>query len=403
MVYIGIYEAIMDEVNNPFAPGAGSPPPEMVGRTAILEDANILFRRILNGKAEKSLVLTGLRGVGKTVLLTKIRHMAEEIGYRTISIEAEEGKSLAEMLIPKLRTLLLELDRMEAVSQTVRRGIAVLKSFANGLKVNVNFVDIVNLEVACEQGLADSGSLENDLPDLFVAIGKAAQDRNRGIAILIDEIQYLNKSELSALIMAMHKMQQEQLPLVMVGGGLPTLYALMGDSKSYSERLFNFLRIGSLSSQDSAQALQAPVVAEGVEFSPEALEEVFRQTQGYPYFLQEWGYQAWNLADTSPIDLEIVKEASDTAIKRLDENFFKVRFDRLAPKEKRYLRAMAELGHGPYKTGNIADKMQSNLNTLGPVRASLIKKGMIYSPSHGDMDFTVPLFDEFMRRTMPDF
>jgi hypothetical protein len=220
---------------------------------------------------------------------------------------------------------------------------------------------------------------------------------------MIDEIQYFTASELSALIMAMHRLQQRQLPLVLIGAGLPILPGLAGESKSYAERLFNFPDVGALSEADATKALQDPVKAMGVEFELAALKEIVRLTKGYPYFIQEWGYQAWNHAPDTPITLEITQQASKLVQERLDHNFFRVRFDRLTPREKDYLRAMAELGAGPYRTGDIADILGTKITALGPVRASLIKKGMIYSPEHGDMAFTVPLFDEFMRRTMPRF
>jgi hypothetical protein len=245
--------------------------------------------------------------------------------------------------------------------------------------------------------------LEVDLPPLFSAVAEAAEERHAAVAILIDEIQYFNQSELSALIMAMHKMQQRQLPLVLIGAGLPILPGLAGESKSYAERLFNFPIIGPLSKPDAIKAIQDPITAAGKAIESSALREIFRLTKGYPYFLQEWGYQAWNHAVSSPITLKTVKETSDIVKSRLDQNFFRVRFDRLTPREKHYLRAMAQLGPGPQRTSDIAEILGAKITTLGPVRASLIKKGMIYSPAHGDMAFTVPLFDEFMVRAVPAF
>ena len=392
----------MDPIRNPFSPGAGSPPPELAGREGILEQARVLFGRVLAGRPEKSLLLTGLRGVGKTVLLNEIERIAAGQGFRTILVEAHEGKPLAVLLAPHLRRLLFELDRLRGAGDKVRKGLGVLRSFIGTIKVKVGDLDI-GLDIEPEPGSADSGDLEVDLPNLFVAVGEAAQERGVAVAILIDEIQYFSADELSALIMAMHKMQQRQLPLVLVGAGLPILPGLAGESKSYAERLFSFPAVGPLSEADAGQALQDPVRAEGVEFEPEALREIFRLTQGYPYFLQEWGYQAWNRADASPISASVLREASAVVLQRLDENFFRVRFDRLTPREKTYLRAMAELGEGHYRTGDIADKLGVKITTLGPVRASLIRKGMVYSPSHGEMAFTVPLFDAFMRRAIPRF
>lgn len=392
----------MDRIKNPFSPGAGSPPPELAGRGGILEQARVLLGRVLAKRPEKSLLLTGLRGVGKTVLLNEIERMAQDVGYRTILIEAHEDKQLAALLIPHLRRLLYDLDRIAGAGDKVRRGLGVLKSFIGAVKVKLGDVEF-GIDIEPERGAADSGDLEVDLPSLFTAVAEAAEERGSAVAILIDEIQYFHQSELSALIMAMHKMQQRQLPLVLIGAGLPILPGLAGESKSYAERLFNFPDIGPLSETDATKALQDPVRAEGVEFESAALQEIYRLTKGYPYFIQEWGYQAWNHAVASPISLRITKEATSVVRDRLDENFFRVRFDRLTPRERHYLRAMAELGSGPYRTGDISDILGAKITTLGPVRANLIKKGMIYSPAHGDMAFTVPLFDEFMRRAIPEF
>ncbi len=392
----------MDKIKNPFSPGAGSPPPELAGRDGILELARVLLGRVQAGRPEKSLLLTGLRGVGKTVLLNEMERLAQGAGYRTILVEAHEGKSLAVLLAPHLRRLLFDLDRIAGAGNKARRGIAVLKSFLSAITIKVGDLDI-GLDIEPEKGAADSGDLEVDLPALFTAVGEAAQERGTAVAILIDEIQYFSSSELSALIMAMHKMQQRQLPLVLIGAGLPILPGLAGESKSYAERLFSFPDVGPLREADSIRALQEPVQAAGESFEPAALNEIFRMTRGYPYFLQEWGYQAWNHAASSPISLQAVQESSATVSQRLDENFFRVRFDRLTPREKKFLRAMADLGVGPYRSGDIADILGTKINTLGPVRASLIKKGMVFSPAHGDMAFTVPLFDEFMRRAIPEF
>ncbi|MGB5464664.1 MAG: AAA family ATPase, partial [Sedimenticolaceae bacterium] len=349
-----------------------------------------------------SLLLTGLRGVGKTVLLNEIERLAQGEGYRTILVEAHEGKSLAVLLAPHLRRLLFELDRLAGAGNKVRRGLAVLKSFVGAIRIKVGEIDI-GVDIEPEAGTADSGDLEVDLPSLFTAVADAAEERGVAVAILIDEIQYFFAAELSALIMAMHKMQQRQLPLVLIGAGLPILPGLAGESKSYAERLFSFPDVGPLSEADAAKAIHEPIEEAGESIADDALGEICRLTKGYPYFLQEGGYQAWNHAQASPISLEVVRETTDIVTTRLDENFFRVRFDRLTPRERQYLRAMAELGGGPYRTGDIADTLGVKITTLGPVRANLIKKGMVFSPSHGEMAFTVPLFDEFMRRAMPDF
>lgn len=392
----------MDKIRNPFSPGAGSPPPELAGREHILEQAQVLLGRIRAGRSEKSLLLTGLRGVGKTVLLNEIERLAQNERYRTILVEVHEGKSLAVLLAPHLRRLLFELDRLAGAGNKARRGLAVLKSFVGAIRIKVGEIDI-GVDIEPEAGTADSGDLEVDLPSLFAAVAEAAQERNAAVAILIDEIQYFSSAELSALIMAMHKMQQRQLPLVLIGAGLPILPGLAGESKSYAERLLSFPDVGALSEADAAKAIRDPIEEAGESIRADALNEIYRLTKGYPYFLQEWGYQAWNHALASPITLQVIRETTDIVTSRLDENFFRVRFDRLTPRERQYLRAMAELGSGPYRTSDIADALQVKITTLGPVRANLIKKGMVYSPSHGEMAFTVPLFDEFMRRAMPEF
>jgi hypothetical protein len=391
----------MDPIQNPFSPGAGSPPPELVGRDHILEQTRILLGRTRLKRPEKSMLLTGLRGVGKTVLLNEMERLAKGEGYRAILVEAHEGKTLAALLAPQLRLLLFDLNRLAGFGDKARRGLAVLKSFIGAIKVSMGEVEL-GLDIEPEQGAADSGDLEVDFPNLLSAVGEAAEERKAFVAILIDEIQYFSQPELSALIMAMHKMQQRQLPLILMGAGLPILPGLAGESKSYAERLFSFPDIGPLSESDANKALQEPVKAANVEFEAPALQEIFRLTEGYPYFLQEWGYQSWNHAASSPITLRVVLDASQTVIRRLDENFFRVRFDRLTPGEKRFLRAMAGLGPGAQRTSDIAEALGVKITKIGPVRASLIKKGMIYSPAHGDMTFTVPLFDEFMRRVMPE-
>lgn len=392
----------MDPIKNPFSPGAGFPPPELVGRAPILEQARILLGRVKRKRSEKSLLLTGLRGVGKTVLLNEIERQAKAEGYRTIVIEAHENKPLGPLIAPYLTGLLYDLDRAAGAGDKVKRGFRVLRSFLGGLKITYRDISI-GLDIDPEKGSADSGDLEVDLPNLFLAVAEAAEERLTSIAVFIDEIQYFEKRELGALIMAMHRMQQRQLPLVLVGAGLPILPGLAGQSKSYAERLFNFPEVGALGEADSRKALREPAQEAGVVFVEEALEEIYRLTKGYPYFLQEWGYQAWNMAPEPRITLETVRSANHLVISRLDEGFFRVRFDRLTPKEKNFLRAMAHLGPGPHRTGDIAETLRVKVTSLGPLRRDLIKKGMIFSPAHGDMAFTVPLFDQFMVRAIPSF
>ncbi len=387
-------------MQNPFSPGAGSPPPELAGRAPILEQARLTLGRVKAGRPERSFLLVGLRGVGKTVLLNEARELADSLDYRAVLVEAHEGKPLAALLLPPLRQILVSLDRMAQISQKAKRGLRVLKSFFIGLKLKYRDIEI-GIDVDPEPGIADSGNLEADLVEVFIAVGEAAADRKTAVALIIDEMQYLSDEELSALIMAMHQMAQRQLPVVLVGAGLPQLVALAGRSKSYAERLFRFPEVGALQPADAAHALQEPVEEQGVHFTEEALQEIILQTRGYPYFLQEWAYQAWNLALESPIGIDVVHRATGESIRRLDANFFRVRFDRLTPRERDYLRALADMGDATQRSGEIAERLHVKVQSIAPVRNGLIKKGMIYSPAHGDTAFTVPLFSDFMKRIMP--
>ena len=391
----------MNPLTNPFSPGAGNQPPELAGRSELLFKVQLLLARIKAGRSEQSIFMVGLRGVGKTVLLNRVREMAEEQGYQALLIEAHESKSLPLLLFPPLRQALFALDRMQNISQKVKRGLRVLRSFIGAVKVKMGDAEF-GLDIGPETGSADSGDLEADLAELFVAVGEAAADRGTAVAIIVDELQYMTEIEMSALIMAIHRVSQRNLPLVLIGAGLPQLVGLAGKSKSYAERLFVYPEVGALSLQDASLALQGPVSTQGVNFTTEALAEIFRVTQGYPYFLQEWGYQSWNMAQQSPIDLELIKQTTVASTARLDQSFFRVRFDRLTPREKDYLSALAEMGAGNQRSGGVAERLGVKVQTIAPLRSSLIKKGMIYSPAHGDTAFTVPMFDEFMLRTMPD-
>lgn len=390
----------MDPRLNPYAPGAGTPPPELAGRDDLLEHGAIALDRIRAGRAEKSLVLIGLRGVGKTVLLNRIRLDADARGIHCIWLEAPEGRSLPAILAPALRAALIRLDRGAAAGALTKKALTALAGFVSVFKVKYADVE-VSVEAPPEAGLADSGDLEVDLVDLLAAVAEAAQERGTASVLFIDELQYVPEKQLAALITALHHCAQRVLPVSLVGAGLPQLVGGMGRAKSYAERLFEFPEIGPLDSAAAEQALAAPAEREDVRYTRDALAEILKQTQRYPYFLQEWGKHTWAAADKSPIRLMDVRVATRTALADLDASFFRVRFDRLSPTEKRYLRAMAELGPGPHKSGDIAGMLDRQVQSLGPTRSSLIKKGMVYSPQHGDTAFTVPLFDGFMRRTIP--
>jgi len=390
----------MDRVGNPFEPGAGTEPPELTGRRPVMEEARVALARTKAGRFEKSVILIGLRGVGKTVLLNRIQLMAKEAGYLSEFIESPEKDRLPDILVPALRRILLSFDTKEQVSTVGRAAWNALKAFAKGFKVKVGDVE-VGMDLDHSRGTADSGMLERDLTDLIVSIGEAAKASKKSIAILIDELQYLKEPELAALITALHRVSQLKLPVILFGAGLPQIAGLSGDAKSYSERLFSFITIGALNDVDAGFAISEPIHRVGESIASDATAEIVRVTGGYPYFLQEWGYHAWNVAERSPITIKDVHQATIDATKRLDESFFRVRFDRLTPQEKQYLRAMAELGPGPHRSGAISDVLGRKVSQVAPARDSLIKKGMIYSQSHGDTAFTVPLFDVFMKRLVP--
>jgi len=391
----------MDPRDNPYAPGAGSPPPELAGRDEIIERAAVALDRIRAKRASRSLILYGLRGVGKTVLLNKISLDAEARGFAIVPIEAPEERSLPSLLAPALRAALIRLNRGEALRTAASKAFRSLGSFVNSLKVKYNDIEL-STEFGTEKGIADSGDLELDLSDLLSEIGHAGAERGTAVVLAIDELQYVAKEQLAALISALHRVSQHQLPITMVAAGLPQLVGQTGKAKSYAERLFEFTPIDRLDDQAARDALCKPAEREGVKFTEGAIEEILLQTKGYPYFLQEWGKHSWKIAKGSPINQTDAQTATAQALAELDASFFRVRFDRLTPAEKRYLRAMAELGPGPHRSGDIADKLGKRVTAIAPVRNSLITKGMIYSRSHGDTAFTVPLFDGFMRRVMPE-
>jgi hypothetical protein len=386
----------MDPVRNPFAPGAGNQPPELAGRDDILTDADIALQRILLGKHSKSKILLGLRGVGKTVLLRKIESIAQEHSYQTSFIEAPENRVLTEMLYPKIHQVLRKLSLIENAKALSRDAMGVLRSFASAFNISVGDASI---SVDPVIGSADSGMLEYDLSELFIRVGEAAKAANQGWLLLIDEMQYLNEEELSALIVAVHHTNQKNLPVLFFGAGLPQIAALSGHAKSYAERLFDYPPIGALDEISAIAAIRQPILEEEERIADEALVRIIEKTHGYPFFLQEWGFQAWNITNQSPIRAEDVERATPHALRRLDDSFFRVRFDRLTPKEREYVCAMARLGKGPYRSADVADIMGERSKALGTCRAQIINKGMIYSPSHGDIAFTVPLFEEYLIRT----
>lgn len=324
------------------------------------------------GRHDKAQILLGLCGTGKTVLLNKIETLAESHKCLTTFIEAPEDKRLAALLVPRVQKVLRSLSTVEAAKEVAQKAMKTLKSFAKVFKVSYEGITI---SVDPEIGRADSGDLESDLTDLFLAVGYAAKQAERAWVLLIDEVQYLEKQELSALIVAIHRITQKSLPVMFFGAGLPQIAALSGDAKSYSERLFRYPPVGALTKQEAFKAIADPFTDEDEQITSEALEHIFIQTAGYPYFLQEWGYQCWNLAEISPVSYAIAREATTKAIERLDEGFFRVRLDRLTPKEKEYVVAMARLGKGPYRSSDVSEALGVEATSLGPRRAQIIKKG----------------------------
>lgn len=387
----------MDELTNPYRPGAGTSPPALLGRDELIDHFGTTVRRAIAGRPGKSLMPIGLRGVGKTVLLNRFAEIAEQEGLQVGFIEAPESGDFRSLLASRLRKILLAYDNQKKTAK-VLKALRVLKTFSLQLPDGSK----VSLDVDALAGSADSGNLSDDVTDLLVAAGEAAAERDSGILLAVDEVQYLTEAELAALITAIHRTTQQDLPVVLVGAGLPQLPGLAGDAKSYAERLFEFPLIGSLEADDARAAIQVPAADRGVEFTDDAVDAIIGLAHGYPYFLQEWGYHVWNAAEGSPVELDLVDQVTPSVVRHLDENFFLVRFDRLTPAEKKYLRAMAELGPGPHRSGDIAGQLGVKVESVAPRRSGLISKGMVYSPAHGDTAFTVPLFDEFLRRGMPE-
>ena len=385
----------MDAVLNPFSPGAGSPPPELIGRSEVLEDARVLIGRLKAGRSVQSLLLNGLRGVGKTVVLNEIRDMSRKQGILPIKIEINEDETLAEQLVPLLKDAFFDLDRLAKAKDKIKKGIVALRNFMGTLKLRYGDFGI---DIEPIPGLADSGSLQHDLIALFRCVGEAAAEQSNAVLLLIDEIQCLPGKDLRALIMMAHEMQQERLPVAIVGAGLPILPGLVGNVKTYAERLFLFPTVGALSKDETLLAIGTPLSAGGVAIDDKALRQVAQESRGYPYFIQEWGYQLWNRAAGKRILSKDVNALAKKVEARLDANFFRVRIERLTPGERDFLRNMGKVGGPNVRMGELAKMMRVKVTALGPRRTSLIRKGMIYSPAYGEIAFTVPMFAEFLRR-----
>lgn len=385
----------MRATHNPYNPGAGVPPPELAGRDALIEQARVAIVRAKTGRPAKSTIMLGLRGVGKTVLLNAFEAIADQENCQTALLEIEPDKPLAQQLAPQLQHILHRLDRMKKAGADLQKAFGTLRSFGAMFRATIGDIDF---SLASQSA---TGDLAIDLTELFVAIAEAAKKRDTAIVLLIDEIQYLQKGDLSALIMALHKIAQRQLPLLMFGGGLPQLAKLAGDAKSYAERLFDYPPIGPLDDAGARRALTAPAEREDVTYARDALDYIVAQTGRYPFFLQVWGAHCWAEAAQSPITLKDAKQASVAATAALDEGIFKVRLARLTERQKSYAHAMAAFGPEPVNSSTIAHALGLSLSQAAPIRDELVKKGMAYSPERGLVGFTVPKFDEYLRRVMP--
>jgi AAA ATPase domain len=382
---------------NPYTPNAGARPPALVGRDAELEAFEILLARLLRGNTEQSMLVTGLRGVGKTVLLTRFEELARESGWTTVEAEITKNSDFGDRMANLARRAFLQLAPRDRWKERAARAAAVLRSFQMTLRSDGSVSAGFDVEPAA--GLADSGHLDEDLTDVFVALGEAAQEQGSGVVFLIDEVQFLKAAEFEALIAAIHKTVQRQLPITLVGAGLPQLPRLASEAKSYAERLFKFPVIGRLSDDQAVAALAEPAKLLGLDFEAAALSAVVDFTEGYPYFLQEFGNTIWNQVDGSPVTAADVSLARGAVEAKLDGGFFRVRIERTSELEQRYLRAMADLGSEPQAAKDVAAILGRTSQQVAPIRARLIEKGLLYTPGRGLAAFTVPQFDRFMRRT----
>ena len=388
----------MDRSRNPYTPNAGAPPRFLAGRARETEDFRVLLQRLANGYTDQSVIITGLRGVGKTVLLGQYERIAEDENWVPVIAEVSKNTPFGPQIANLSRRALFQVSPKARWGERAARSAAVIKSFS--LSVQADGAMTAGLDVEPAWGTADTGSLNDDLADVFQAIGEAAAEKRRGVVFLFDEIQFLSKPELEALIGAVHRTVQRQLPVTFAGAGLPGLPGLAGTAKSYAERLFKFSSIGQLPREAAVQAIEEPAKAEGVTFDAEAVDFILAYSEGYPYFIQEFGRAAWNTAEGPMITLRDVEDALSQVESELDGSFFLARVQRTTPDELRYMRAMAELGSAEQKASDVAAVLHKSSEQLGPLRSRLIAKGLLYTSRFGYAKFTVPQFDRFMRRHM---
>ncbi|MDR5698608.1 ATP-binding protein [Agromyces aerolatus] len=391
----------MDRASNPYTPHAGADPEVLAGRGEPLEAFRVLLGRLRRGRAEPSMILTGLRGVGKTVLLARFAEVARGERWEPVELEAvkcDDGRfRLA--VFTHLKAALLRLAPRPRWTERDRVAAEVLTAF--GAQVELACAFGVAWDVPAAEGAGDSGDLDMDLADVFVAMGEAARAHERGVVLLIDEAQFLSRTQFEALVHAVHATSQRRLPITWVGAGLPHLAELTGEARSYADRLFSFPSVGPLAPGDARAALTGPALAEGVAFEEAAVQRALEITGGYPCFIQELGAQTWSVAEGDLVrrtDVELAEDAYDA---RLDSWFFRLRLERATPLQTAYLRAMAELGPAPQKAADVARLMGRESTQVGPIRAELIELGLLYAPEHGYAAFTAPGFDRFMLRVVP--
>jgi hypothetical protein len=386
----------MDAYRNPYTPGAGSRPAALTGRDAEIERFRVVLGRLSHGAPEQGLVIHGLRGVGKTVLLNKLEEVAIEAGWATSFGEVRRGGDFRAVMARALYNTIRQLDARSVASRAIARLKAVFASFSATVtsEGNVQF----GVEVAPTRGTADSGHLETDLVDIFLELGSAAVEGQTGVAVLLDELQLADPEDLEALVSAIHRANQKALPITVVAAGLPTLPGALAEAKTYAERLFSFPQLGALGDRDARDALVLPARAQGIEYTEDALTLMLNRAEGYPYFLQEWGRGVWDVAVANPISVEDVEAAVPEVERKLARDFFSVRLERATPAERRYCAAMAALGDGAQESAAIAAALgYSSVRAASALRASLIEKGVIYSVGRGELDFTVPRFAAFLR------
>ncbi|MCC3318149.1 ATP-binding protein [Nocardia africana] len=391
----------MDPVRNPYAPGAGQRPPELAGRDKQLDAFDIVLERISRGRPERSVMLTGLRGVGKTVLLNQLRSTARSRGWGTGKLEARPDQELRRPLASALHMAVRQIAVAHRNPEMVDDFLGILKAFALRATADKGMRERwqPGIDVPAVTGRADSGDIEIDLVELLLEAAQLARDIGVGIAVFIDEMQDLGPADISAICGACHELSQETAPLIVVGAGLPHLPAVLSASKSYSERLFSYHRIDRLDRDSADRALIAPAEREAVEFTEEALKALYDKADGYPYFVQAYGKATWDVAARSPIGAEDVELAAPAAEEELAVGFFGSRYERATPAEREYMRAMADLAgdDGPVPTAAVAQELGRKPASLSPARDGLIKKGLIYSAERGTIGFTVPHFGRYLR------